>query len=97
MQTENTHLVQEYLQDPYLIGDNPKKFDLWIYVLVTGINPLEAYIANEGLVRFCTETYVAPKKDNLSNVLMHLTNYSLNKLSQKFVKTDDIEDKLASK
>ena len=28
---------------------------------------------------------------------MHLTNYSLNKLSDKFVKTEEIDDKSASK
>ena len=65
--------------------------------MVLSIDPLEAYIAREGLVRFCTEPYEAPKKDNLSNLLMHLTNYSLNKLSSKFSKPTDIDDADASK
>ena len=77
-------------------GDN-RKFDLWVYVLVTNIHPIEAYISFEGLVRFCTEKYEKPSKSNMSKTLMHLTNYSLNKLSSKFVKTDEIGDKEASK
>ena len=94
---EQTYLVQEYLSSPYLIPGDERKFDLRVYILVTSINPLTAYIANEGLVRFCTEKYEAPSKSNLSKTLMHLTNYSLNKLSSKFVKCEDIESKEASK
>jgi len=81
------------LSDPLLIND--KKFDLRIYVLVTSIGTnngeATAFIADEGLVRFCTEDYNAPEKDNLHNLLSHLTNYSLNKLSDKYVKTDDLD------
>jgi len=80
-----------------LIPGDERKFDLRVYVLVTGLNPLTAFIANDGLVRFCTEKYEKPNKGNLSKTLMHLTNYSLNKLSSKFVKSDDLESKEASK
>ncbi len=38
-------LVQRYLADPYLIDG--KKFDLRIYVLVTGVEPLRVYIHKE--------------------------------------------------
>jgi hypothetical protein len=31
------------------------------------------------MARFCTEEYEIPSKENLKNVFMHLTNYSLNK------------------
>ncbi len=33
-----------------------------------------------------------PSKQNMHKVLGHLTNFSLNKLSDKFVNTKDIED-----
>lgn len=65
------------------------KFDLRIYVLVTGVNPLRAYIYKEGLARFATEEYSAPLGSNLHNLCMHLTNYAINKDSEDFVFNDD--------
>ena len=49
------YIVQEYLDAPLLV-DN-KKFDLRVYVLVTSLDPLIAFIADEAMVRFCTEEY----------------------------------------
>ena len=67
-----------------------KKFALRIYVLVTSLDPLIAYVADEGMVRICTEDYQKPTKDNLDNLLQHLTNYSLNKLSNKYKNSEGI-------
>lgn len=69
-------VVQKYLSNPFLI-DN-LKFDLRIYVLLTGCDPLRLFIHQEGLVRFATAEYKDPKK-NLLNHYMHLTNYAVNK------------------
>ena len=73
-----------------------KKFDLRVYVLIISLDPLIAYIADEALVRFCTENYDKPSRSNINNLLSHLTNYSLNKLSDKFVKSDDLNDQESS-
>ena len=51
-----------------------------------------AFIADEGLVRLCTEDYNKPDTSNLHNLLSHLTNYSLNKLSENFVKSDGLDE-----
>ncbi|XP_019938180.1 tubulin polyglutamylase TTLL11 isoform X1 [Paralichthys olivaceus] len=79
-------VVQEYIQKPLLI--DKLKFDIRLYVLIKSLEPLEIYIAKEGLTRFCTEPYQEPSQKNLSHVFMHLTNYSLNVHSGNFVHSD---------
>ena len=75
-------VVQRYLHKPYLIEG--LKFDLRVYVLVAGCDPLRIFIHKEGLVRLATEAYVFPTSSNLSDVCMHLTNYAINKNNPKF-------------
>lgn len=79
-------VVQEYIQKPLLI--DKLKFDIRLYVLIKSLEPLEIYIAKEGLTRFCTEPYQEPSQKNLNHVFMHLTNYSLNVHSGNFVHSD---------
>ena len=86
-------VVQKYIHNPLLI-DN-LKFDLRLYVLIAKLDPLEAYICKEGLARFCTEKYEKPNIKNLSKTYMHLTNYSLNKYSTEFDRSE--QDYLGSK
>ncbi|MBN3320161.1 TTL11 polyglutamylase, partial [Atractosteus spatula] len=80
-------VVQEYIQKPLLV--DKLKFDIRLYVLVRSLDPLEIYIAKEGLSRFCTEPYQEPNQKNLDHVFMHLTNYSLNVHSGNFVHSDN--------
>lgn len=61
------------------------KFDIRVYASLTCVDPLRIYIFNEGLVRFSTEKYTI---SNLENKFIHLTNYSINKKSKKFVQND---------
>ncbi|KAM4662215.1 tubulin polyglutamylase TTLL11 isoform 2-T2 [Discoglossus pictus] len=81
-------VVQEYISKPLLM-DN-LKFDIRLYVLLRSIEPLEIYIAKDGLSRFCTEPYQAPHHKNLHHVYMHLTNYSLNIHSGNFIHSDSV-------
>lgn len=64
------------------------KFDLRIYVLLFGINPLRIFFFKDGLVRFATEPYQKPNESNIDNLFMHLTNYAINKNSEAFVQNE---------
>ena len=70
-------IVSHYIDNPLLI--NNLKFDLRIYVGITGVNPLRIYIYHEGLGRFATETYDQSNSDCENKKFQHLTNYSINK------------------
>ncbi len=76
-------VAQLYVPNPLLVEGF--KFDIRIYVLITSIRPLHVYMYKDGLVRLCTEPYKQPSAENLSDHLMHLTNYSINKVSERFV------------
>ena len=58
-------------------------------MLIKGFDPVEAYLCDEGLARFATEDYRAPTAGNLKNMFMHLTNFSLNKNSEKYVAPEE--------
>ena len=80
-------VVQSYLDNPLLI--NGLKFDLRFYVAVTSLVPLRIYLFDNGLVRLATEPY-DENHDNIGNRSAHLTNFSINKESEKFHVTNDI-------
>ena len=88
-------VAQRYMHRPYLIDD--LKFDLRIYVLVYGVDPLRVFMFKEGLARFATETYTGPAKANLDNLYMHLTNYAINKNAANFVKNSTVDDDSGTK
>ena len=67
------------------------KFDLRIYVLLYGINPLKIYLFDDGLARFATTPYVSAKESDISDLFMHLTNYSINKKASVFVQNENAD------
>lgn len=73
---------------------NGFKFDLRVYVVVTGTKDGEitAFLADEGLARFCTQKYKQPSRENFKNIYMHLTNYAVNKMAEEFVDEADVND-----
>ncbi|XP_036054208.1 tubulin polyglutamylase TTLL6 [Onychomys torridus] len=76
-------ICQLYISKPFIIDGF--KFDLRVYVLVTSCDPLRVFVYNEGLTRFATTSYSNPCADNLDEICMHLTNYSINKHSSNFI------------
>ena len=77
-----SRVVQKYVETP-LICNNPsyellyrKKFDIRQWVLVTGYNPLKAYVFSSCYLRICSESYCL---NDLKSLQKHLTNFSFNK------------------
>lgn len=84
-------MVQQYQTQPYLIEN--KKFDLRVYVLVTQVEPeITCFMYRDGLARFATEEYNGAPINN-SNLFMHLTNYAINKTSEKFSSDNEADFK----
>jgi hypothetical protein len=83
---EGPHVISKYISNPLLVRGY--KFDVRIYVLLTSIDPMRVYIYNEGLVRFASEPYSKAGGSQFS----HLTNYSINKNSEKFVQNKTADE-----
>mmetsp|Transcript_71141 Transcript_71141/g.112665 ORF Transcript_71141/g.112665 Transcript_71141/m.112665 type:complete len:860 (-) Transcript_71141:91-2670(-) len=79
-------IIQRYVERPLLLDGY--KFDLRLYVVVTSFDPLKVYLFKEGLVRLATERY-SLNPNSLKKRTMHLTNYSVNKRSAKYVHNRD--------
>ncbi|CAI2363799.1 unnamed protein product [Moneuplotes crassus] len=82
-------IIQDYIEKPLLV--DKKKFDLRLYIVVYGAEPMTAYLCEEGMSRFCTVDYKPPSKSNRRNEFMHLSNYSINKHSDDYVKDSEGE------
>lgn len=50
--------MQEYIDRPLLI--DKMKFDLRLYVLVLGVDPLRIFLFKDGLARLATSAYKPP-------------------------------------
>jgi tubulin polyglutamylase TTLL6/13 len=61
------------------------KFDLRIYVLVFGVDPLRIFLYKDGLTRLATEPYKGVGNAYLDQMCMHLTNYAVNKENENFI------------
>ena len=69
-------ILEKYIYNPHLI--KKRKYDMRIYVLVTGFRPLKIYIYDNGIVRFCSDKYTTDA-EKLNNNYIHVTNYSVSK------------------
>eukprot|EP00929_Paragymnodinium_shiwhaense_P108345 TRINITY_DN74661_c0_g1_i1.p1 TRINITY_DN74661_c0_g1~~TRINITY_DN74661_c0_g1_i1.p1 ORF type:complete len:811 (-),score=138.77 TRINITY_DN74661_c0_g1_i1:66-2498(-) len=85
-----TYVAQRYIHKPFLLDDH--KFDLRLYALVMGCDPLRIFLHKRGLVRLAAETYVEPTGKNLSQQSVHLTNYAINKDNPNFEENTNPDD-----
>ena len=91
---KNKYIVTHYIYNPHLI--NGKKYDLRLYLLVTGYTPIKVYLFDNGLARFCSEKYdLDPEK--MQDKYIHLTNYSINKTSENFEMNDSVDKEFGDK
>lgn len=60
-------------------------------MIITSCSPLRLYLFDEGIVRLATEPFIDNfySPYNLQDMCMHLTNYAINKDSDKFVSNED--------
>ena len=69
-------IVQEYIANPMLLPEHPHKHGLRVYVLITSLDPLTAYVYPNGLVKFAQERYGLTRAE-LADRRVHLTNTDL--------------------
>ncbi|SBS95216.1 tubulin--tyrosine ligase, putative, partial [Plasmodium malariae] len=87
----NCYIIQKYIDNPLLMYK--KKFDFRIYILLLpGKNYPKIYLSKVGFARLCTEEY-KKKKRYICNTYIHLTNYSINKDNEKYIRKKNIHDK----
>ncbi|CRH00342.1 tubulin--tyrosine ligase, putative [Plasmodium relictum] len=87
----NCYIIQKYIDNPLLMYK--KKFDFRIYILLLpGKNYPKIYLSKIGFARLCTEEY-KKKKRYICNTYVHLTNYSINKDNEKYIRKKNIHDK----
>lgn len=79
------YVVSQYVSNPHLIDGF--KYDMRIYALVSGFDPLKIYLFKEGLVRFATQKYSNNQK-TVDKRYIHLTNYSVNKKNEDYIKNN---------
>jgi tetratricopeptide (TPR) repeat protein len=67
-------VIQRYIDNPYLL--NGRKFHARVYVMVSGADPLRAYVYREGIARIAPEPY-ATDDAALARPGIHVTNTAL--------------------
>ena len=87
------YIVSKYVSKPHLIKGY--KYDLRLYVLVTSFDPIKIYLFKDGLVRLATVPY-STSKSSLKQRFVHLTNYSVNKKADSYVKNTGSPNKNAA-
>ncbi len=64
-------ILQEYIANPHLLDGY--KYTLRVYVAVTSLDPLQAWVFPDGLTKLATQPFTADR-NSLDNLFIHLTN-----------------------
>ena len=87
------YLLTKYISNLDLI--NNKKYDLRLYVLVTGLRPLRIYFNQEGLIRIAAQNFTL-NEEFIKNRYVHLTNTGVNSISKDFIVPDNSSNEEAN-
>ena len=91
---KHKYIITKYISHPHLIKG--KKYDIRLYILVTGFKPLRIYLNKEGIIRFAVQKYEI-NDSSLDDIYMHLTNSQINQKSNKYVFPKDLNDENGDK
>eukprot|EP00697_Spironema_sp_BW2_P002264 gnl/Spiro4/13044_TR6917_c0_g1_i1.p1 gnl/Spiro4/13044_TR6917_c0_g1~~gnl/Spiro4/13044_TR6917_c0_g1_i1.p1 ORF type:complete len:504 (+),score=170.38 gnl/Spiro4/13044_TR6917_c0_g1_i1:81-1592(+) len=83
-------IVQEYIQNPYLI--NGYKWHARVWVLVTSFEPLKIFVYRDGYCVFSTEKFTTANP----NLTAHITNYATNKNHENYFLAAGDEDNIGN-
>ena len=86
-------LLNKYVTNLDLI--NNKKYDLRLYILVTGLKPLRIYFNQEGLIRIAAKNFTL-KEEFIKNRYVHLTNTGVNSINKDFIIPDNTSNEEAN-
>ena len=78
----DSYLLTKYITNLDLI--NNKKYDLRLYVLVSGLKPLRIYFNQEGLIRIATHNFTL-NKNSIKDKFTHITNLGFNSKNKDFI------------
>lgn len=88
----DNYLITKYITNIDLI--DKKKYDLRIYVLILGINPLRIYLYKNGFVRRCVKDY-SLDINLLNDKNIHLTNTHVNVEKKEYIHPKNFDDENA--
>lgn len=85
---QKQYMISKYITNLDLIKN--KKYDLRLYVLITGLRPLRIYFNKEGLVRISSKNFTL-NKESIQDKFVHLTNTLVNKKNKNFIEPNNTE------
>ena len=87
------YVITKYIMNLDLIKN--KKYDLRLYVLISGLKPLRIYLNKQGLVRIASEEY-SLDINSIGNKYIHLTNTDINRKNKNYVYPNNFNDEKAN-